>query len=698
MSWYTDPQQHNRELGSVPGRYPGSSLPPISPTSMSGWQGPGQQLPAVTTAFAPHLAFPNITGTLPSPIPLGQHPPSTSYLHNDARPGEANYQHEAVFPGIHAGERAHISQKSWSQEANDRNPQGIGQTRQGPSRTPRTRQPGEAQWQKNKKHIEKLYMKDGLPLPTVVKRMEEDHGFHATEKMYKNKFKVWRWSKNLSHEQAKWMSENIKQRQPTATVFQWNHQQWSEDKVMQICGRLAQVQPQTTGPVSYAGTPSEMKDIQYWTPRAVAETPQTPRDVAAAKDEHREQQQSHPIPRRFYLDSPPVNLDMKRTTISELHELLEQASRNASSGKQDEADVDFRDAVSGFRQLLSPTHEETIKAGYKYACFYASSGRMDKADAVLSWMTEKHRDKWGSEHEKTYLHYARMIELLRSWGSKEHAENLVYKLLEGLDDDEEVFLHFNDLSGPQNRRLLENADGLADAFPETDDVDTIRHQLNKIDLAVMTDIKGLDGILQTVIRHCDEGGSGELALQACRARCALAQRLLLEGRTGDAVRVLKSGRTSLARPLEVGEDPIARSTVEVARRLAFTFFEAKDEKSCNGVIDDVIMALETRLSLPDFRGDKLEKHALIDFVVSTAFYFHEKSAWNNCRYWIERALALAMKRFGRKSRVVLRLQRILLKEDLHMRTPASLTDLMGYSRGRCIAFPDERSLLFLPHF
>ena len=433
-----------------------------------------------------------------------------------------------------------------------------------------------------------------------------------------------------------------------------------------------------------------MKDIQYWTPGAAASTP---RDVSAAQPQYREKQQS-----QFYLDCPPVNLDMRRTTISDLRKLLVSASQAASSGKQDEADADFRDAVSGFRQLLSPTNEETIKAGYLYASFYANSGKMDKADAVLSWMTEKHREKWGSEHQRTYLHYARMIELLRSWGFKEHAENLVYKLMEGLDDNvEELTLSFNEPSGLQNRRLLENADGLAESFPETDDADAIRRQLDKIDLAVMTDITGLGGILQTIIGHCDEGDSGELALQACRAKCALAQHSLREGQARDAIRVLKSSRTSLARLLEVSKEPIAHSTVEVARRLALTFFEAKDETSCNGVVDEVIVALEARLSLPELREDVLEKHALIDLVISTAFRFHEKSAWDNCRYWIERALALAMRHLGRKSQVALRLQKTLQEKDFHMRTAAGLSDLMGFSRGRCIAFPaDERSLgLFL---
>jgi len=451
------------------------------------------------------------------------------------------------------------------------------------------------------------------------------------------------------------------------------------------------------GPDAYAGTPNEMQDVQYWTPRAVADTPQTPRDVSNAQPQSREGQQSHTISHRFYLDCPPVYLDMRQTTISDLRKLLVSASLAASSGNQDEADADFRDAVSGFRQVLSPTHEETLKAGYLYASFYANSGKMGKADAVLSWMTEKHREKWGSEHGRTYLHYARMVELLRSWGCKEHAENLVYKLIEGLDDDcDEFALHLNDRSGLQHRRLLENADSLAESFPETADADAIRHQLDKIDIAAMANITGLEGILQTIIRHCDEGDSGELALQACRAKCALARHSLREGQAEHAIRLLKSGRTSLGPLLEVSEEPIAHSAVEVARRLALTFFEAKDETSCNGVIDEVIVALEVRLSLPECMEDDLERHALIDFAISTAFHFHEKSAWNNCRYWIERALALAMRHFGRKSQVALRLQKTLQKKDFNLRTPASLSDLMGFSRGRCIAFPDQGSLLLLP--
>jgi len=122
------------------------------------------------------------------------------------RPGRASHRDEFLSAGIHASAGTHISPesvrfgslantnagqhvddidvntqnaRSGREGSNDRDPN-IGQARQLSSRKPRARQPGEAQWQKNKTQIEKLYMKDDLPLPEVVRLMERDHGFSAT--------------------------------------------------------------------------------------------------------------------------------------------------------------------------------------------------------------------------------------------------------------------------------------------------------------------------------------------------------------------------------------------------------------------------------------------------------------------------------------------------------------------------------------
>lgn len=48
------------------------------------------------------------------------------------------------------------------------------------SRKTRIANPNNALWQQNKRHIEKLYMKEGLPLPEVRRLMERDYNFTAT--------------------------------------------------------------------------------------------------------------------------------------------------------------------------------------------------------------------------------------------------------------------------------------------------------------------------------------------------------------------------------------------------------------------------------------------------------------------------------------------------------------------------------------
>ncbi|KAF4459837.1 rhomboid family [Fusarium albosuccineum] len=532
-------------------------------------------------------------------------------------------------------------------------------------RQPRTRQPGEAQWQQNKPHIEKLYREDGLPLPEVVRLMESDHKFYASERMYKNKFKIWRWSKNLPQEKVSWMAGKVQQRLPTKTVFSWNHQEWTEEQIAQKNGKALQKQPRDGEEVLYPPTPN---DIQYRTPSSFAPSPHQP--LTATSQSHHSRTEGNEIdgqPRIFYLDTKP---------------LLKEASLAASAKRTESVSTDFRDAVSGFSYLLSPTHDETLRAAYMYASFYANCAEMEKADAVLNWMSKKHVEKWGSEHEKTYLHYARMIELFRSWGRQERAELLVYRILDGVrDDDDNPFSDFSRTpSGSQQQRSITDID-LEQSFPETDDPELLSDQLDKIDLAIRTSIKGLDNVLETIIGYCEDKPNGSsMSLQACRAKCALAKLHSAAGRVEKTNQVLSSARRSLAPLLVVGEEPISRSTIEMARRLSLLFFDAKDESSCNAVLDQVIAALESRRYTSHWeRG--LDDVFLLDFILTTAFQFHEIASWDECRHWVERGLGLAMMLHGRKSPEARRFQKILNKNDFDMRTSTSVHDLMSFSGG-----------------
>jgi hypothetical protein len=64
---------------------------------------------------------------------------------------------------------------------------------------------------------------------------------HYRERMYKNRFKAWRWSKNTPIE---WMAKKVQQRKVGRkdTVFYWNDQGWTADELAQKKGKAWQDQ------------------------------------------------------------------------------------------------------------------------------------------------------------------------------------------------------------------------------------------------------------------------------------------------------------------------------------------------------------------------------------------------------------------------------------------------------------------------
>lgn len=340
-------------------------------------------------------------------------------------------------------------------------------------------------------------------------------------------------------------------------------------------------------------------DITYKTPRVEASTPQqyrTPAPMSSTTGERKTE------PRRFYLDDPPVNLDLRYATIPKLHQLLEDAARAASAGKKDEAAADYRDATSGFSHLLSPTNEETIRAAYQYAIFYTNCGEPDRADAVLEWMSGKHTAKWGPKHVNTYLHHARMVRLYHLWSRNEHAEPLLHKIMDGLDDCRDhgsLYPQGQSLAGPRRLGAASSTD-LTFYSPNTDDPDTMSRQLDQVNIAIMANMTGFDHVLEVIIEQC-EGKSEQplMSLQACRAKTTLANMHIHAGRLGEGCSTLRSAQKSFAPLMIVGETPMSTATLAAAKQLALTFHEAGDECAGRAVIDQVISSIESFFEGPD---------------------------------------------------------------------------------------------------
>ena len=89
----------------------------------------------------------------------------------------------------------------------------------------------EEDWAKQRSTIRKLYMDKNMPLPSLMKVMEKEHGFCATyatlvsspcvittntlsfrQKRYKEKFKAWGFEKNLTKRQSKFIARKALRR------------------------------------------------------------------------------------------------------------------------------------------------------------------------------------------------------------------------------------------------------------------------------------------------------------------------------------------------------------------------------------------------------------------------------------------------------------------------------------------------------
>jgi len=56
--------------------------------------------------------------------------------------------------------------------------------------------------------------------------------FGISEKMYKQMFKKWQWSKYLPKDKATWMAKRADELGPKNIEFRWGNQVWTTDKIL----------------------------------------------------------------------------------------------------------------------------------------------------------------------------------------------------------------------------------------------------------------------------------------------------------------------------------------------------------------------------------------------------------------------------------------------------------------------------------
>jgi hypothetical protein len=89
--------------------------------------------------------------------------------------------------------------------------------------------------------------------------------------MYKQKFKIWKWSKKLPRNTAEWMLNRAHKRrnpissEPKDTIFDWGNQVWTVDRVKQSVGRRNEVEDLAPQGKAFACTAKQGITPHRWT-------------------------------------------------------------------------------------------------------------------------------------------------------------------------------------------------------------------------------------------------------------------------------------------------------------------------------------------------------------------------------------------------------------------------------------------------
>ncbi|KAK6863577.1 hypothetical protein PG995_000105 [Apiospora arundinis] len=546
-------------------------------------------------------------------------------------------------------------------------------------RAPRLRRPPEALWDKYKPTLRALYMDQNLPLPKVMEEMSKTYLFNASIKMYKDTFRSWKWTKHVPKKKLSWMMNKMDECKPRKITFRYGNMDLSEERIK----KLSDTQNQTgtgfllinsderliSGP-----TPS---DIEYHTALSVGgRTPQETYELQPLDEEDT----SHNTASKFNYDGGPEGCNLSFLTMENLRTLHESACEAAVAGEHNIAETKFRDSLMGFRHLLSPTHEETLRAGYKLATFYANLGQMDDADNVLDWMTSKHVDVWGGRHTNTLVHHARLIKLLHQWGRTEQAEIILFKLMHdtnNLNDVRDGIMLGELFHGGESIHQDANQQAFVPFLHGSQGPATITHQLKLLECAPLVSGDTFASFLPHIIDQC-EARPEELGPQELQARCILAKIHLRQGDYESCASILSVARQTASRLLCTGQDLPSRTLLKAASQLAFTLLEVNNHCGSNAVLEDILGVLQSR---PHNSDEEEDREVLLDFLWSTAAELNRQSGWSHVGPWVERCFGICIKTEGLKSKDTRAFEKMLIHGKFEYHSERKVDDIMDSSTG-----------------
>ncbi|KKP07374.1 hypothetical protein THAR02_00571 [Trichoderma harzianum] len=528
-------------------------------------------------------------------------------------------------------------------------------------RRPRTRPSDPQVWEHHKTTIYALYIEKNLTLAATMRIMKERYQFNASNKMYKDKFKQWKWSKNLPKAIALHMLKMANQRRPKRTFFRWKNRVWFTKRIQKLLSK------------HYAEEASSLQEGKWAVPYPRLKYSQALRNLTLSKessipirddiscwtlpssgitDNRGILENSHGTHGDLEMaDAPTANTaeDLRKfldeglcriNSAPEAHSRVQEALKAREENKDEEVESALRDVFSYYSRHFSPFHRKTLDTGYLLASFYVKKRRVNNAHCILDWMTKAHCVDTRSCSAWTVTHVLRTIAILRQAQRDKEADSLTYRLLKHHQSPKADHFLLRNFSTPcvGSNEMIEHL--LASSKPE--------------ELATMSDIlerlstdannhKLLQDLLPPYIQKCDylqNCDQPTFKNHAMHSRCIFAAILTRNAQFEEAINILKEAEWLL---FNNSQCPLERSTLELAQCLAFTFGDANDPDACLRVLSTALERMHV-----DEVNDIGVGHGMLvcDFLRSTTSEVNEKGFYEQSRAWMSQALFKSRDMFG----------------------------------------------------
>jgi tetratricopeptide (TPR) repeat protein len=359
-----------------------------------------------------------------------------------------------------------------------------------------------------------------------------------------------------------------------------------------------------------------------------------------------------------------LKLKWNGRTKTDLEAIFQEAQELERLAMIGDAEKKFREALDGFEYLLSATHEDTSAVAYRLASFYAQNDRMNDADSVLDWVTEKHAERFGKGGSKTVEHILHIVEMFRNWNRNDDA--LLSRIIdvlgeEGEDTDNEA-THppssnsnsasaLPDMSSartnPRQRRTSGDTTGALDCAVQPVVIDL---QLGIAAGYIKTNDKEAEPFLLRLIEKC-EAHPEDFSMQILRCKSALLA-LYHEDDRNKFNTALDQSKLSFWRFLNSNsEQGKTRSLLGAGAEIAKWHVKAGQYETA----DDMFIQIGSEAE-KTFDADRGK---IISLFQSIGFFYQNKGRWDLAEPWFEQALAACYRNFADGSVVTKRLEAAL---------------------------------------